>query len=92
MIDDTRNLGRDYLDRSTLGYVAVFNILPECVFHYDEHELPITVSQFQSNLNVLLKSASNDLDGWEGLFCPRATIFDHLLRRFSTLANLDAYR
>ena len=31
--DVTRAPGRDYLDRSMFGYVAVFIFLPECLFH-----------------------------------------------------------
>ena len=47
LIDSTRALCRDYLDRSTFGYVAVFNILPECVFHFkDDAVFPISVSSF----------------------------------------------
>ena len=88
-IDVTRTLGRDYLDRSTFGYVAVFNLLPECVFHADEHVLPISVSDFQSNLTALLKLASNDLDGWDSLFCPRMAISYYMLRFFNNLSDLD---
>ena len=91
VIDTTRVLGRDYLDRSTFGYVAVFNILPECVFHFeDDAVFPISVSSFQSNLTSLLKSASNHELEWEGLFSPRTTIFDHVLRRFSQVSSLSA--
>ena len=60
VIDATRVLCRDYLDRSTFGYVAVFNLLPECVFHTeDDAVFPISVNSFQSNLTSRLKSASN---------------------------------
>ena len=90
VIDDTRAIGREYLDRSTFGYVAVFNLLPECVFHYDEHDLPISVSAFQSNLNRLLKLVSHESDVWEGLFSPRTTIHNHVLRSFSSVSHLDA--
>ena len=89
--DATRALCRDYLDRSTFGYVAVFNILPECVFHSeDDAVFPVSVSTFQSNLTFLLKSASNHELEWEGLFSPRSTIFDHVLRRFSQVSSLSA--
>ena len=53
VLDEIRNLNRDYLDRSTYGYIAIFNMLPECMFHCDEQVLPISVSEFQSNLNKL---------------------------------------
>ena len=89
--DATRALCRDYLDRSTFGYVAVFNILPECVFHSeDDAVFPVSVSTFQLNLTFLLKSASNHELEWEGLFSPRSTIFDHVLRRFSQVSSLSA--
>ena len=93
VIDSTRALGRDYLDRSTFGYVVVFNMLPECVFHFeDDAVFPISVSSFQSNLTVLLKFASKHVVEWEGIFSPRSTIYDHVLRRFSTFSDLDAHR
>lgn len=75
-----------------LSVTLLCNILPECVFHSGEHELRISVSQFQSNLNVLLKSVSNDLDGWASLFCSSTTISDHLLCSFSNLGNFVAYQ
>ena len=71
VIDATRALNQDYFDRSTFAYVAVFNLLPECVFYLDGDEVfPISVSSFQSNLNVFLRGASNELEGWEDLFFP----------------------
>ena len=89
--DGTQALGRDYLDRSTFGYVAVFNLLPECFFHQeDDVVFPVSVSVFQSNLTSLLKSASIHELEWEGFFSPRTTIFDHVLRRFSQVASLSA--
>ena len=72
--------------------VACIKLLPECAFHSDEHGLPISVKLFQSNLSCLLKLASNHLDEWDNLFCPRSTIHNHLLRRFSVVSDLDAYR
>ena len=88
--DETCAIGREYLDRSTFGYVAVFNLLPECVFHYDEQVLPISVSAFQSNLNRLLKLVSHESDCWEGIFSSRTTIHNHVLRNFSNISHLDA--
>ena len=88
--DETRCLNRDYLDRSTYGYVAVFNLLPECVFHDDEQDLPISVSAFQTNVSRLLKLVSHESDMWEGLFSPRTTIYNHVLRSFSVVTNLGA--
>ena len=31
VVDSVRDLHRDYLNRSTFGYVAIFNVLPEIV-------------------------------------------------------------
>ena len=91
MTDGTRALGPDYLDRSTFGYVAVFNLLPECVFHQeDDVVFPVSVSVFQSNLTCLLKSVSYHVSEWDVLFSPRSTIFDHVLRRFSNISSLSA--
>ena len=92
VIDVTRGLGRDYLDRSTFGYVAVFNLLPECLFHDGEQELPIAVTAVQTNLNRFLKFASHELDVWDGIFSPRSTIHDHVLRNFSFVSDLDINR
>jgi len=89
VLDEIRNLNRDYLDRSTYGYIAIFNMLPECMFHCDEQVLPISVSDFQSNLNKLLKIVSHELDEWFGVFSPRTTIHDHVLRRFTNLSTVE---
>ena len=45
-IDNTRNLHRDFLDRSTFGYVAIFNLLPQAVFQSSEFDQPIPVKEF----------------------------------------------
>ena len=58
VLDETRCLNRDYLDRSTFGYVAIFNLLPAVVFHSVEFESPIPVKEFQKNLNNLVKYMS----------------------------------
>ena len=89
VLDEIRNLNRDYLDRSTYGYIAIFNMLPECMFHCDEQVLAISVSDFQSNLNKLLKIVSHELDEWYGVFSPRTTIHDHVLRRFTNLSTVE---
>ena len=89
VLDEIRNLNRDYLDRSTYGYIAIFNMLPECMFHCDEQVLLISASDFQSNLNKLLKIVSHELDEWYGVFSPRTTIHDHVLRRFSNLSIVE---
>ena len=47
-------------------------------------------SAFQSNVNRLLKLVSHESDMWEGLFSPRTTIYNHVLRSFSVVTNLGA--
>ena len=66
-------------------------MLPECMFHCDEQVLPISVSDFQSNLNKLLKIASHELDEWYGVFSFRTTIHDHVLRRFTNLNTVELH-
>ena len=80
--DATRQLHRDYLDRSTFGYVAIFNLLPECVFQSVEYQWPIPVKEFQGNLNKLLKLCSIDEVYWANLFSPRFELHNHLLRDY----------
>ena len=48
VLDTFRPLQRDYINRSTLGYISVFNLLPEKVFEH-EHIGVISVSNFQHN-------------------------------------------
>ena len=55
--DTYRSLHRDYVNRSTLGYVAIFNLLPDVVFVFDDEKLPISVQSFQTNLTRLLRVA-----------------------------------
>ena len=78
MVDSTRHLGRDYLDRSTFGYVGVFNLLPDVVFSSFDYEGVIPVGEFQKNLNKLLKLGSQHLTDWEQLFSPRRALASHL--------------
>ena len=82
ILDETRELHRDYLNRSTFGYVGVFNLLPDVVFVSEDFECPIPVKEFQKNLNKLVKLASHDVDNWHLLFSPRLPLFDHLIRGF----------
>ena len=66
MTDETRAIGREYLDRSIFGYIAVFNLLPECFFMTMEHDLPISVHAFQSNLNRLVRPPDAKSKGGPG--------------------------
>ena len=82
VIDNTRNLHRDFLDRSTFGYVAIFNLLPQAVFESSEFDQPIPVKEFQRNLNNLLKFVSRIEVYWANMFSPRFELYNHLIRDF----------
>ena len=47
VLDETRCLNCDFLNRSTFGYVAIFNLLPSVVFHSVEFDSPIPVKDFK---------------------------------------------
>ena len=69
VIDATRVLCPDYLDRSTFGCVVVFNLLPECVFHFEDNDaFFVSFTIFSLNFIVLLKFASNHVAEWERIF------------------------
>ena len=88
VLDETRCLNRDFLNRSTFGYVAIFNLLPSVVFHSVEFDSPILVKEFQKNLNNLVKYISNDLDSWEFLYSPRFPLHSHSLHSFRNLDSI----
>ena len=83
--DEYRRLHRDYINRSTLGYIGVFNLLPDLVFLDPEYDVPIPVSTFQKNLNTLLKVACMHVDNWSEIFSPRVSLYNHVLKVFSSL-------
>jgi hypothetical protein len=58
MLDEYRSLHRDYINWSTLGYVSVFNLLPDAVFVMEGEKLPLSVQLFQRNLSHFLKLVS----------------------------------
>ena len=82
IVDSTRQLHRDYLNRSTFGYVGIFNLLPDVLFDSDSESQPIPVKEFQKNLNRFLKLLSSDIDGWESIFSPRVALAHHVLLNF----------
>ena len=88
VLDETRCLNRDYLDRSTFGYVAISNLLPAVVFHSVEFESPIPVKEFQKNLNNLVKHISHGLDTWEFVYSPRFPLHCHCLHSFRNLDSI----
>ena len=88
VLDETRCLNCDFLNRSTFGYVAVFNLLPSVVFHSVEFDSPIPVKEFQKNLNNLVKYVSHDLDTWEFMYSPRFPLHCHSLINFRNLDSI----
>jgi hypothetical protein len=82
VLDNTRELHRDYLDRSTFGYIGIFNLLPAVVFVSPEYEGFIPINEFQSNLNKLVKLASHVDNQWANLYSPRFELSHHLVRDF----------
>ena len=46
VLDTTTHLHRDYLNRSTFGYVRIFDILPEIVFYDVDYDVPVPVCVF----------------------------------------------
>ena len=88
VVDSVRGLHREYLNRSTFGYVAIFNILPEIVFSSAEFDLPIPVKEFQKNLSRLVRRASFDIDDWDHLYNPRLPLSSHSLLQFRRLGDL----
>ena len=85
MRDRYRELHRDYINRSTLGYISVFNILPDCVFVVAGEKLPISVKDFQHNLTCLLRFVSSIDDNWHELFSPRMPLVGHLLHKYRNI-------
>ena len=85
--DNTRQLHKDFLNRSTFGYVAIFNLLPASVFTSPEYDNIIPVNEFQKNLNRLLKFVSCVDACWESLFNPRVEIYNHMIRDFQHVSR-----
>ena len=60
-------LHRDYLNRSVLGYIWVYNLLPDRVVH------ATTTRNFQTVLQSILKTVADmNNDTWIHMYCPRA--------------------
>ena len=81
------DLNREYVNRSVLGHVGIFNVLPNVVFVCDGESIPISVKQFQCNLTRLLRLASRNDERWVELFCSCQPLVGHVLHSFR---NVDA--
>ena len=79
VLDPYRSLQRDYINRSALGFVSLFNLLPDCVFINGEEKLPISVKSFQSKLTSLLRFVCGINERWQELFCSRQLLTGHVL-------------
>ena len=73
------------MNRSTLGYISVFNLLPDCVFVVAGAKLPISVKDFQSNLASFLRFVCSIDGDWAELFSARVPLSSHLLRKYRNL-------
>ena len=82
VLDRYRELHRDHINRSTLGYISIFNALPDACFVMEGEQLPISVKAFQQNLTRLLRLVCRIDDGWQELFSPRLPLTGHLLHSF----------
>ena len=69
--------------------LGFFNLLPEVVFHDPDYDVPIPVSNFQSNLTKLLKIASLKIRHWNELLSPRCALYNHVLNDFRHLTDLS---
>ena len=89
--DGCRELHRDYINRSTFGYISIFNLLPDCVFVRDGVKLPISISDFQHNLTCLLKLVCSIDDNWHELFSARMPLVGHLLHKYRNLDTIPSF-
>ena len=63
ILDSYSSVHKDYLDRSVLGYIWIYNLLPSTVVEAR------SIKTFQQQLHVILKDlASSDYKNWESLF------------------------
>ena len=85
LLDEYRSLHRDYINRSTLGYVSVFNLLPDAVFVMEGETLPLSVQFFQRNLSHFLKLVSLENELWQELFSARFSLVTHLLNEYRNI-------
>ena len=88
VLDETWCLNHGYLDRYTLGYVGIFNMLQAVVFESSQYDTAIPVKEFYSNLNRLLKYSRHDLHDWDLLFNPRLMLHSHCLHLFHNLDSI----
>ena len=74
--DPYRDMGRDYVNRSLLGYIAVYNLLPDFAIEARD------VKTFQSRLSRILKDyVRQGNKDWSYLYSARIPLFNfHPLR------------
>ena len=74
--DPYRGMGRDYLNRGLLGYIAVYNLLPDFAIEARD------VKTFQSRLSRMLKDYVREgNEDWSYLYSARIPLFNfHPLR------------
>ena len=73
-MDSYRHLGQAYVRRSTLGYICLYNLLPESVVACP------SVASFQRNLQAIVKDrAAAGYEDWIGTLSPRCASHVHPL-------------
>ena len=77
LLDPYRDMHRGYLNRSVLGHIVVYNLLPARVVS------ETSVKSFQSALASFLKDvAVSSFEFWHDLFSSRILFLTHPLRRY----------
>ena len=74
---ETHRNGRflDIMSKSVLGLVDIYNLVPQFIVN------ATTVSEFQKRLQILtMELAETGTPGWQDLYSPRNTIWNHKLR------------
>ena len=75
LLDPYRALHRDYINRSVLGYIAIYNLLPQWAVASE------SVHVFQSRLqDILCDRAQAGAESWWLLFSAREALTFHPLR------------
>ena len=58
LADPYRPLNRDYINRSVLGYIGIFNLLPDAIFVDARTDHSASIKVFQSNLVCFVKDCT----------------------------------
>ena len=73
--DNFRCLNRDYINRSLVGYIRVYNLLPQQIINCT------SVPSFQHSLQRFLKDCALHISDWQNIFSPSIALNKHPLYR-----------